>query len=246
MTPLLNEEDAMGTLEFNCPECRTHLEVDPSYAGQAADCPNCSKPIRIPLPNPQGPATTTILTATRPAPRLPIPPSVLPAAKTSAGAVWSLVLGILSFTCFGPVAGIPGIICGHVALSNIKKSAGAVSGAGLAIAGFVLGYVNLAICILMIPLYSAIAIPSFIKARSESQARACINNLRIMDAAKEQAAMEYDWQDGQQIDPGSATEKAVLEYIKHSTIPSCPADGRYIWNPIGTNPECTLGGAHAL
>ena len=34
-------------------------------------------------------------------------------AKTSAQAIWSLVLGILSFICFGLFAGIPAVICGH-------------------------------------------------------------------------------------------------------------------------------------
>ena len=42
----------------------------------------------------------------------------------------------------------------------------------------------------VIGLLAAIAIPSFIKARSESQKKGCQNNLRIIDAAKEQWAME--------------------------------------------------------
>ena len=32
-------------------------------------------------------------------------------AKTSAAAVWSLILGILSLLCFGLFAGIPAIVC---------------------------------------------------------------------------------------------------------------------------------------
>jgi hypothetical protein len=61
--------------------------------------------------------------------------------KTSAGAVWSLVLSLLSFACLGPLTGIPAIICGHVAHANIKRSQGGLTGDGLAVAGLVIGYI---------------------------------------------------------------------------------------------------------
>ena len=59
----------------------------------------------------------------------------VPAAKTSGLAITSLVLGISSF-CLGPLTAIPAFILGIVALSKIKKSAGAQTGLGLVIAGF--------------------------------------------------------------------------------------------------------------
>jgi plasmid maintenance system killer protein len=37
---------------------------------------------------------------------------------------------------------------------------------------------------------AAIAIPNFVRARQTSQTNACINNLRIIDAAKQQWALE--------------------------------------------------------
>ena len=54
-----------------------------------------------------------------------IPPSLGNEAqpKTSGLAIWSLVLGILSLACFTIFAAIPGVICGHKALSKIKRSA---------------------------------------------------------------------------------------------------------------------------
>jgi hypothetical protein len=55
--------------------------------------------------------------------------------KTSALAIWSLVLGILSLVCFTIFAAIPGVICGHKALGKIKRSNGTLTGQGLAIAG---------------------------------------------------------------------------------------------------------------
>ena len=60
----------------------------------------------------------------------PPPLGVAPQPKTSALAIWSLVLGILSLTCFTIFTGIPGVICGHKALSKIKRSAGALTGQG--------------------------------------------------------------------------------------------------------------------
>src|ERR1039457_1820999 len=106
-----------------------------------------------------------------------------PSPKTSALAIWSLVLGILSLACFSIFAAIPGVICGHKALSRIKYSGGRISGQGLAIAGLVTGYLGIAWAILFIPLMMAIAIPNFVKARTTSQANACINNLRQIDDA---------------------------------------------------------------
>jgi len=46
-------------------------------------------------------------------------------------------LGILSLACFSIFAAIPGVICGHKALSRIKRSSGAIAGQGLAIAGLI-------------------------------------------------------------------------------------------------------------
>jgi len=65
------------------------------------------------------------------------------AAKTSAGAIASLVLGILSVLLLGLLAGIPAVICGHMSLSRISRDA-LLAGRGLAIAGLIAGYVGIA------------------------------------------------------------------------------------------------------
>jgi len=64
--------------------------------------------------------------------------------ETSGLAVASLVLGLLALFGLGPVAGIPGAIFGHVALSRITKAYGTVGGKGVAIAGLVLSYIGIA------------------------------------------------------------------------------------------------------
>jgi type II secretory pathway pseudopilin PulG len=67
-------------------------------------------------------------------------------AKASGWAIASLVLGCVSIAglCF---TAIPGIICGHTALEEIRTSRGTVSGKGMARTGLILGYL---ICVLTV------------------------------------------------------------------------------------------------
>jgi hypothetical protein len=64
-------------------------------------------------------------------------------AKVEPLAIWSLVLSALGMVCCGFILGIPGVICGHIALSKIRSQPG-LEGRGLAIAGLVIGYVSIA------------------------------------------------------------------------------------------------------
>jgi hypothetical protein len=167
----------------------------------------------------------------------PIPPlSGLPSqSKTSALAIWSLVLGILSLMCFTILAGIPGVICGHKALSKIKRSGGELSGQGLAIAGLVTSYLGIAWAIFVIPLLLAIAIPNFVKARDTSMQNACINNLRQIDAAKNQWALENN-----KPSTVTPTESDLLPYFKDHKFPHCPADGTYTIGAVSNAPTCSI------
>jgi hypothetical protein len=62
--------------------------------------------------------------------------------KNSLG-VWSLVLGIVSLVCFGPIAGIPAIITG--VLGRKAAARGEANNGGLALAGIILGAVGSAL-----------------------------------------------------------------------------------------------------
>lgn len=80
-----------------------------------------------------------------------------PAGRTtSALAIVSLVAGILGWVVAPVVAALVAVVCGHLARSEIRREPGRLDGDGLAVAGLVLGYANLALAaavLLMVVLF---------------------------------------------------------------------------------------------
>lgn len=112
--------------------------------------------------------------------------------KTAGIAVASLVLGILSYCLLGPLTSIPAVICGHVALSKIKKNADTLQGGGLALAGLIMGYIQLGTMVLLLPILAAISIPAFAQARFRAHEARTMSVMKML----EMQVVNYELENG--------------------------------------------------
>jgi hypothetical protein len=75
------------------------------------------------------------------------------------------------------------------------------------------------------------------KANTEAERNACINNLRQIDAAKQQWALEKN-----KTAEAIPTVQDLLPYLKDQTFPVCPSGGTYTLNAVGYLPSCSVPG----
>ena len=115
-----------------------------------------------------------------------VPPVAL-APQTSGMAVASLIFGLLFFIF---PAAVVAVILGHISSSQIRKSAGRLKGAGMSLAGMILGYVGIAF-IPIILIIAAIAIPNLLKARMAANEASAVGSLRVIATAVEVYKEEY-------------------------------------------------------
>jgi prepilin-type N-terminal cleavage/methylation domain-containing protein len=101
--------------------------------------------------------------------------------------------------------------------------------------GFTL--VEIMIVVLIIGILLAIAVPNFIKARETSRAKACVANLKQIESAKEQWAM--DLKKTNTDTPLPADLYGTTKYIK--TTPACPSGGTYTEASMASRPTCSIG-----
>ena len=95
---------------------------------------------------------------------------------------------------------------------------------------------------------AALAIPNFLRARQTSQINACINNLRQIDGAVEQWALE-----NRKAASDNVSLTDVSAYLGRGTIGSvvntdikCPTSGTYAVTDCQSKPTCSVGARHVL
>jgi len=116
----------------------------------------------------------------------PIPQAASP--RTAGLAIASLVLGVLAVSCFSILAGIPALVLGIVALNKIGKSAGTLTGKGMAIAGLVMGGVSFA----LLPIVAAMLLPALSSSRAAAYQAACLSHVRQCTLACQMYAQDHD------------------------------------------------------
>lgn len=100
--------------------------------------------------------------------------------------------------------------------------------------GFTL--VEIMIVVVIIGVLLAVAVPNFVRARQSSRAKSCVANLKSINGAMEQWAMDNKKASGT---PVTATDLyGTDKYVK--TEPECPGGGNYIIEAVGIDPTCSV------
>src|ERR1043166_6607661 len=74
-------------------------------------------------------------------------------------------------------------------------------------------------------------------AQAQSQIQTCISNLRQIDAAKQQWALQNNKPAGTPVTPGD-----IARFLRGNILPTCPAGGIYLINSVGMPPTCSSPG----
>lgn len=170
-------DSAVNLKVMPCSQCRAVVAEGSGFCGQCGKAVEASAPpvesagssgASVPQPSAGNPSTSAKLSVT-PRPR-----------PTDDKAVASFLFGILSFI-LSIFTGIPAIVLGHIARSNIRKGKGQLKGHGLAMIGLASGYLSLGLFFLMV---FGILIPNLTRMRVETNEREALRTLRRVTVAQ--------------------------------------------------------------
>ena len=89
--------------------------------------------------------------------------------------------------------------------------------------------------IVLMGLLAAIAIPNFVRARKTAQMNMCVNNLRLIESAKQQWALENKKQA-----TDTPTQDEIVVLLRNQQFPVCPAGGVYTIGAGNEEPTCSI------
>lgn len=105
--------------------------------------------------------------------------------------------------------------------------------------------VEIMIVVAIVGLLAAITIPNLMSARLQARTNACINNLRLIAAAKDTAAINLLLDET--VIPTTAQLSPYFRNVQLAGgLPKEPGGGVYTINAVSTDPTCSVGGTHAL
>jgi hypothetical protein len=149
-------------------------------------------------------------------------------------AITSLVLGILSLMCLGPLTALPAVILGHIAYSRSKNAPHQYQGGGLAIAGLTMGYVGL---LATAAILAGMLLPALAKAKAKAQSIKCVNQMKNVGLAFRIFSVEHGDQfpfnavadgSGARIEAMDKVQifRAVARELPNPSHLVCPADSK--------------------
>jgi hypothetical protein len=107
------------------------------------------------------------------------------------------------------------------------------------------------VVVCLLGLFALVAIPNFVNEPNTSPANACINNMRRIDAAKIEWALEHNAKTNDIV-----TVSDIKPYLEHDldphgkpylkldakgNLPKCPSGGTYTIGKVGEPPTCSFG-----
>ena len=96
--------------------------------------------------------------------------------------------------------------------------------------------VEIMIVVAVIAILMSVAVPNYFKSGKTTSKNTCISNLRQIDGAMEQWAMDNNMSEGSI--PSLSQEESIYNYVDGGK-PVCPSGGEYTIHAVNSRPQVT-------